>query len=226
MLSRLGRDATDGLAMGGARPVLDRLMDDDGPTALLAGDRVVDVGALTAGSVLTHRVRISMRSISPSTWPGSLAGPSSASAMARRCSPIWMPAGLERPPGWLSGYEPGDILAVRADPSGLITLDVITQGLALDTDMVELVRAVYDKEWPSPWLPVSGEDLILGVLAEDGSDFSRPRLPLEDLCAAAGQGRSPPDRRCGGRTQPGRRVCHVRLPPIGSRARAGASTPS
>ncbi|MGH9264113.1 MAG: YecA family protein [Acidimicrobiales bacterium] len=193
VLTRLGRAATDPLAMEIVDRVMDRLVDDDGPIALLAGDRVVDVGALTGGIVLTHRLSAAERDLDVLPVDFDLAG------FARRPEPRLadgtplLTSDLDEadrcwrgPPGWLRAYEPGAILAMRADPDGVVTLDLLADEPALDTHLVEMVRTVYDDEVAEPWLPVAGEDLILGVLVVDGDAFAEPRPPLADLCAAAG----------------------------------------
>jgi hypothetical protein len=193
VLTRLGRAATDPLAMVVVDRVLERLMDGDGPIALLAGDRVVDVGAVTAGIVLTHRLSAAERDLDVLPLGFDLAG------FARRDQPRLADGtvlrtvdlgdggrGWRGPAGWLRAYEPGALLAVRADSAGVVALEVLAEEPALETDLVHLVRSAYDEEVAEPWLPVAGEDLILGVLVAAGDAFARPQPPLEDLCAAAG----------------------------------------
>nr|MDQ3641088.1 SEC-C metal-binding domain-containing protein [Actinomycetota bacterium] len=193
VLSRLGRAATDPLAMLVVDRVLDRLMDDHGPIALLAGDRVLDVGAVTATIVLTHRLSHGERDDDVLALAFDLAG------FARRSDPhlgdgspllsigddpedlAW-----QGRPGWLRAYEPGTLLAVRADRAGLVSLDVVAQEPPPEAELTDLVRAAYDDAVAEPWLPVAAEDLILGVLVGDSEAFSPPRPPLENLCAAAG----------------------------------------
>ncbi|HET7719071.1 MAG TPA: SEC-C metal-binding domain-containing protein, partial [Acidimicrobiales bacterium] len=67
-----------------------------------------------------------------------------------------------------------------------VSIDLVGEEPGPDTDLVELVRRVYDEAVAEPWLPVRGEDLVLGVLVAAGDAFAGPRPPLEDLCAAAG----------------------------------------
>lgn len=193
VLTHLGRPATDPLAMVVVERVLERLMDDDGPLALLAGDLVVDVGALTAGIVLTHRLSAAERDLDVLAVGFDLAG------FARRTEPRLAdgtaldPVDLEGggwgwhgPPGWLRAGGPGALLAVQVDSAGVVALDVVSEEPALDSLLVELVRSVYDEAVAEPGLPVAGEDLILGILVAAGDTFDRPQPPLDDLCAAAG----------------------------------------
>jgi hypothetical protein len=193
VLAHLGRDATDALALRMVDRVLDRLMDDDGPIAMLAGDLVVDVGALTAPIVLTHRLSEDARSLDVLALDFDLAG------LARRTTPHLADGtpllaigdrpnelAWQGPPGWLGAYAPGTLLAVRADRDGLVSLDVVAQDQPIEAALTNMLRAVYDDEVAEPWLPVAAEDLILGILVHDPEAFSRPRPPLEDLCAAAG----------------------------------------
>ena len=194
VLARLGRTDADALVVLIVDRVLDRLMDDDGPVALLAGDRVVDVGAITAAIVLTHRLTQAERDHDVLALSFDLAG------FARRADPHLtdgsplLTIGDELgdlawhgPPGWLRIYEPGTMLAVRADPAGLVSLDGLAEEpRPEDTELIARLRAAYDDAVAEPWLPVAAEDLILGVLVGDPEAFNRPRPPLDDLCGAAG----------------------------------------
>ncbi len=194
VLARTGRAATDVLAVLMVDRVLDRLlMDDDGPIAMLAGDLVVDVGALTADIVLTHRLRGHEHDLDLLALNFDLAG------FARRGDPhladgtplltiddLTEDLAWQGPPDWLRAHEPGTLLTIRADPAGLVSLDVLAEAPPLDAELVETLRAFYDDAVAEPWLPVAADDLIFGVLVRDPGAFSRPRPPLEDLCAAAG----------------------------------------
>ena len=164
VLARLGRAATDALAVLIVDRVLDRLMDDDGPIAMLAGDQVVDVGALTAAIVLTHRLTQAEHDGDLLALDFDLAG------FARRGDPQladgWplLPAtdaaddadtlAWQGPAGWLRGYEPGTLLAVRADPAGLVSLDALAEEPPLEAELVDRLRAAYDDAVAEPWLPV------------------------------------------------------------------------
>lgn len=192
VLTGLGRHPDDPLAPELVDHALDALMD-EGPIALLAGDQVVDVMALTESIVLTHRLGNDERTLDVLRIGFDLA------AFVRRSTPR-LPDGTklepveldghdlgwEGPPGWLAAYEPGTVLAVRADAAGVVTLDLLADEPAPDPALVGLLRAAYDTEVDEPGLPVAAEDLLLAILARAGDAFSRPRPPLDDLCAAAG----------------------------------------
>src|SRR3989442_7088230 len=56
VLTRLARELDDALTEELIEHLLDDLVEDGGPLAILAGDRMVHVGDLTAGTVMTHRL--------------------------------------------------------------------------------------------------------------------------------------------------------------------------
>lgn len=193
ILARLGRAASDPLAMLIVDRVLDRLTEDDGPVALLAGDRLVHVGDVTAGIVLTHRLSPAERDLDVLPADFDLAGFARRTGLRLAGGTTLETVdldgggrGWQGPAGWLHGYEEGVLLGVRATPDGVVALDLLTEEPAIDASLVELLRSVYDDEVAEPWLPVPAEDLVLGVLLGALHAFSHPQPPLEDLCAAAG----------------------------------------
>jgi hypothetical protein len=59
----------------------------------------------------------------------------------------------------------------------------------MDDSLVASVRAVYDRDmadFVDTKLPVTGMDLVTGVLVDDRGAFAAPCPPLGDVCAAAG----------------------------------------
>lgn len=192
-LALLGRAESDALAMTLVERLADQLMDDDGPIALLAGDLVVNVDGITTEIVLTHRLSGAEHDLDTLYVGFDLAG------FARRRRPH-LADGAEfvvvdaetggvawqGPVDWLAPFQPGALLAVRVDIAGAVSIWPLPDEPPVDTHLVEVVRSVYDDEVAEPWLPVSGEDLILGTLVRDGRAFDRPCAPLEHLCAAAG----------------------------------------
>lgn len=193
VLERLGREADDAVAQLVVDRVSESLIDDDGPLALVAGDRIVHVGDLTAGIVLTHRLTGPERDLDTLGLDFDLAGfarrrdlrladgPELLDVSAGRGEVAWL-----GPSGWLAGHEEDALVAVRVDGDGVVTLDRLGGAPPLDPDLVALVRAVYDQAVFEPGLPVEAEDLVLDALVADQHAFGRPRPPLDDLCEAAG----------------------------------------
>ncbi|HEY8202331.1 MAG TPA: SEC-C domain-containing protein, partial [Actinomycetota bacterium] len=179
------------------RTLLDRVIDHAtsprGPLALLAGDRVVDPESLSAGIVLTHRLTEAEKAGDYLEAGVDLAG------LARRRGPLRTSGGGDidvegrrdgnvswwGPEGWLRQYEPGAVIAVRADDD-TVTIDVLDHEPPVDAALTAELRWAYDAEVEEPELPVMTEDLLLGMLVRDRSAFAVPRAPLSHLCAAAG----------------------------------------
>lgn len=190
-----------GLGLDLDEPVIQELMDEvsdkeispDGPLALLAGDLVVEPASLCAGLVLTHRLTESERALGMLPLNVDLVGFARAEAatLASTGEPLETffaddgDAGWDGPPGWLDDFRAGDLLAMRmADEA--VTIDVLDQPPPVDDALVEALLAVYHGEADAPQLPVSAEDLLLGLVAGDRERFSTPEAPLGDLIAAAG----------------------------------------
>ncbi|MGH9276667.1 MAG: YecA family protein [Acidimicrobiales bacterium] len=193
VMARLGRRTGEGPAQALVDRVFERLIEDDGTLALLAGDQVVDVDGITSGIVLTHRLSEVEHELGMMRAGFDLAG------FARRrdlhladgSTVVALPGALRQlnwhgPDGWLASFAEGSVLAVRVDRSGLVTLDSLSEQPPPDPELVALVRSVYDDAVDEPWLPVAGEELVLGALRRNRRAFSGPRAPLDDLCAAAG----------------------------------------
>lgn len=191
-LDRIGREAADEMAGHMVHRVMDRLVDELGPLAWLAGDRTVHVGDLTAGIVLTHRLTADERDTGSIDASFDLAGVQRVDEINLSTGvPIragWQPGGLRwtGPEGWLKQYAAGSVLAVEVTPSSVVQITELATDPTLDDALAGLVRAAYDREVEEPWLPVSAEDLVLAILFEEPTSFGAARPPLEDLCAAAG----------------------------------------
>ena len=191
-LAGLGRSPDDELATYLVEHALDDLADDWGPLVDLPGNVVVHAADLTAGIVLTHRISETERALGVLDISFDLAG------FLRR-EDLTLPEGApldlyseERgqlswggPDGWLAPYASGTLVAVRVPDDGTIVMEPIAD-LPHDHALVTRLRAVYDRTVEEPWLPVSGEDLILGLLAEDRGTFDQPTPALAELCEAAG----------------------------------------
>jgi hypothetical protein len=195
VLAERGREPDDVLTEELIDHLLDGLVEDDGPLALLAGDRMVHVGDLTAGVVMTHRLSDTEAKL------GTIVGTFDLAAFWRR-DDLTLPDGTPidiyeeesgdlgwgGPEGWLGAFGPGDLLAVRVSDAGVVSISAIPTGDEPETDqgLVARLRAAYDRAVEEPWLPVEAEDLVLDLLLEGRTTFDLPRPPLADLCEAAG----------------------------------------
>jgi SEC-C motif len=189
---RLGWERGDQLVTHLVEHVEEDLADRAGPLAWLPGDRTVHVATLCQGIVLTHVLTPAERGVGALTVSFDLAGFARVDEVTFEGQPLavvsaepghlaWM-----GPEGWLDRFDAGTVLAVRVDAGGDIRLDPLPASPAVDPDLVAALRRVYDNEVEEPELPVPGEDLVLGLLAEDRAAFGAPQAPLEALCEAAG----------------------------------------
>lgn len=212
----------------------ERLAEDDGPLAWLSGDRTVHVGDLTEGIVLTHRISAAERELGALTIGFDLAG------FARRdglrlergdeLSVEWE-GGIQvwwiGPAGWLDPYGDGSLLAVTVAPDGIVTLDTLPVTPPIDPALVERLRAVYDEEVDEPGMPVTAEDLVLGLQITDRSTFVVPRAPLSELCD---RDHSRPRYRQAPATRPqersSRRLASLIERAIGHRPQSGGTRPT
>jgi hypothetical protein len=192
-LERLGRSADEELAGVLLDRVGEALTEDGGPLAWLAGDRTVHVADLTAGVVLTHRLSDSERELGVLTVGFDLVGFAQWDDLRLTDGePITVysdePGHVAwgGPDGWLDGFDAGGLLAVRVGPDGLVSVDPTDLPPDADDTLVARVRRVYDREVEEPGLPVSAEELLLGLLLEDRGTFAAVRPPLAELCEAAG----------------------------------------
>lgn len=189
---RLGLDLDDEVEEELLDGVCDRLVD-EGVLEYLAADLMVHVASLTEGIVLTHRLNDAEISVGVMSAVFDLAGFDHFADLrltdGRVVEPFSVQGGhlaWHGPEGWLSGLVAGDVVAVGIDPEGVVSLERLHDPPPLDEDLVSLVRSVYDDEVAEADLPVSGRQLVLGMLARDRNVLARPRAPLENLCAAAG----------------------------------------
>ncbi len=173
--------------------VSDRAMDPAGPLALLAGDRVVHPESLLQGVALTHRLSEAERAaghlevgvdlVGFARWDGppkTKAGEDLRLVYLEDGLPAW------RGPGaWLRRFKAGSLLAVRAEDEAL-AIDALHDDLNPDPELLGRVRSVYDAEVEGAGLPVSVEDILLGLLATDRDLFASARPPLSELCRGAG----------------------------------------
>jgi hypothetical protein len=174
--------------------VSDRVvMEGEGDLELLADDRVVHWPTLCTGLVLTHRLSDLERDIDCLTVTVDLVGFSRAPGPLRtftgdELEPFSVEPGhvaWHGPEGWLKEFAVDSLLTVRLD-AGVVSIETLDSEPPLEAEIVDRVRAVYDAEVAESWMPVSAEEIILGLLADERDLFGRPRAPLGALCVAAG----------------------------------------
>lgn len=177
------------------------MLDPSSPLTLLAPEVVVHAPALMAGAVLTHRLTSEEREGGFLVLDADLAG------FVRVPGPHVGDEHLDvddvdgelawiGPEDWLAALPADALLAVRVAEDGAVDLSVLSSEPAVPSDLVARVRTAYGKELDSPdepGLPVSAENLLLGVRVADRTAFSSPVPPLAELAAAAGLERRGPE---------------------------------
>jgi len=169
------------------------IMEGERDLELLAGDRVVHRPTLCTGLVLTHRLSDLEHDIDCLTVTVDLAGFARAPGPLRTLTgdelePFSVEPGhvaWHGPEGWLNEFAVDSLLTVRLD-ADVVSIEALDREPSLEPELVDRVRAVYDAEVADGWMPVSAEEIILGLLADDRDLFGRPRAPLGALCEAAG----------------------------------------
>lgn len=183
---RLGMPADDPVTETLLDTVSDHVIGPGGPLEMLAGDRVLHVESLTEGIVLTHRLSGDERTFGMLDVGVDLAG-------FWRCDELRLATGDELdivdgawvgPQDWLAGYPDGAVLAVRV-AGGVVTITVLDAAPPAASELVTRLRAVYDDEVAEPWLPVSVEELVFGVLLDNRAAFAEPAAPLAELLDTA-----------------------------------------
>ena len=189
---RLGFDHDDPVVVRLIEHVEEQLTDGLGPLVWLPGGRTAHTGALREGIVLTHVLTESEKAIGALTVAFDLAGFGGVGKPSIDGAPV-EPVSAERghlawwgPDGWLDRFEVATILAVRVGPDGAIDLRPLPEAPAVDPELVTAVRQVYDKAVAEPQVPVSGQDLVFGLLATDRALLAPAHAPLRALCEAAG----------------------------------------
>jgi hypothetical protein len=157
---------------------------------MLAPDVIVDAGRMTTGIVLTHRLtefEVTTGMLDASFDLPTLARPDVLRSGADELTRVELvPAhlGVVGPPDWLDDLAAGQVVAVRVDADGAVTLSPCDP--APSPALVTLVGEVLDAEHAEPGLPVSAEELVLGVLVRDPDEWTQPRPPLSELVTAHG----------------------------------------
>jgi hypothetical protein len=171
------------------------LPDPSAPVALIPPDTLVHAPSLFAGAVLTHRLGAGEQ------VDGELPIHTDLAAFQRsHCAfadeeqlhvedrddgtVVWM-----GPYGWLDSCPLGALLAVRVVEDGdrfRVRIETLDADPPMLPATVALLREVYDAETARTGLPVTAEDLALGMLLRDRACFAHPCLPLTELAPAAG----------------------------------------
>jgi hypothetical protein len=88
------------------------------------------------------------------------------------------------PDGWLSGFAPGEVIALRRTDDGVVVerVDVVGAG---DLEVAELSRA-YDARVPDRDVGAGIDELVLDAITARPAVFTRPVRPLGELLADAG----------------------------------------
>src|SRR5437870_11502757 len=153
VLTGLGREPDDELTEELIEHLLDDLIDHGGPLAILAGDRMVHVGDLTAGVVMTHRLSETEARLDVITATFDLAP---FGRMDHLTLPGGMPIDADTdegdalswagPEGWLGAFSPGNLLAFRLSDAGVVSISAIPAGEEPEQDpgLVARLRAAYD----------------------------------------------------------------------------------
>jgi hypothetical protein len=173
--------------------LVERMLDmgvEIGQLAYVAGDLVVDIDALLASVVLTHRLTETECEI------GLLNASFDLPTLDRPEALRFGDHDLERfnvargdllvagPDGWLSEYDAGTVVAVTVDPDGTVTIAPAEP--EPDETVAVLIGTALDAEYAEPGLPVRAEELLLSVLARDPDAFSSAHVPLTELAVTHG----------------------------------------
>jgi SEC-C motif len=198
----MGLNADDGMDEEFVEMVFERLIFPDGPLHYLPNDTVVHLPTILKGTVLTHRVtefelehnRLdSVFDLGPLIVARPLSTHDGASLDTDKPHGFWHSEGP-----WLSEVAVGDLVAVTVTDSQ-VKVEVVQPRNDHEHDQDTLVtrlRAVYDRAFEEPEMPVDVIELAIGLLYDDPQTFSAPRPPLSELCAKAGLARR------------GNEVCH------------------
>src|SRR5712691_4872241 len=178
VLAGLAREPDDVVTEQLVGHLLDDLIDDGGPLALLAGDRMVHVGDLTAGTVMTHRLseaeaKIGIISATPDLAPFGRIDDLTLFGARIESSGDTDDLRWAGPEGWLGAFSPGDLLAFRLSEAGVVSIAVIpaSEEPEQDPDLVARLRAAYDRAVEEPWLPIDADELVYDLLLGDRATF-------------------------------------------------------
>lgn len=167
-------------------------LDEYGTLSILPDDRIVHLPSLVTSVVLTHRLSavevesdsmhliardLSMfaTELDPRDPDGASLGPSQ----------LGDDLAWDGPPGWLSSFRPGDLVGVRMDAEGVVTLEAVSDPPAAP-GLADALRGAFDGLIEEDPRAVPGPMLLSVLLLDDPQAFALPRPPLTDLLASAG----------------------------------------
>jgi len=189
---RLALAAADPVAETVLRDALERhLLDPTSDVAGVPSGAVVHVPTLLSDCVLTHHLSDTEEA------EGRLAVEPDLAVFARIAEPrteaVRLTVALDSagdiswtgPSGWLPRPAAGEVLTVRTADDRIV-IDTAPGALPAPPALVTALRQVYDTQIADPPLPLTGDMLLLGLLAADRTVFAEPVAPLAELAAAAG----------------------------------------
>ncbi len=191
-IEQLGWPSEDPMIVQLIEEVEEELADEYGPLAWLSGDRTVHVEALCGGVVFTHVLSEAEREAGTLEVSFDLAGfiwvdePSFEGVPLEPVSNEPDHLHWTGPSTWLEPFDVGSTLAVRVSSDVAVEIQVLAEEPPVDEALVGLVREAYEAAVDEPQLPVSGQDLVLGLLAQRRDAFDLPQASLTSLCHAAG----------------------------------------
>jgi hypothetical protein len=189
---QMGGAGDDPLVVRLVKHIEEQLTAEGGPLVRLPGDRTGHAAHLSEGIVLTHVLDDAERDSGVLGVSFDLAAFGRASQPTFDGEPLmWIshePGQLawRGPRGWLDRFRPGTVGAVRVGGDSAVDVEALPAIPPVDLRLVAALREVYDAAVGEPQLPVSGEELLFGLLAYDPMLFERAHAPLSVLCQAAG----------------------------------------
>lgn len=195
-LGEIGAGSGDRLSRSMLGYILDDLTEEEEILALLPGDRLVHLGDLLAGTVLTRRLNAEEIESDVLDLSFDLAPLSAVEAAVVDGTEVeiveWSGGiGWHGPAGWLRHHSPGSLVSVTmisAAPGepGEARIDGPLEPREPEGDLIEAVRDAYDQTNLEAGLPVEGRELLVSLLAADPARWHAPQPPLHELCSAAG----------------------------------------
>ncbi|MFN3214921.1 MAG: YecA family protein [Acidimicrobiales bacterium] len=196
--ARCERPAVESLLGRLAAMIIDHLIEFD-EVAIVGDDAVVHLPTVSARSVLTHRINEAEIEL------GALMCVANDLALFSHHDDLWLTDGSEldvfsldddhlgwgqRESGWLAGFAVGDLLAVRVDTDGVVTVERIDEsdlagGSDADALADRLARACA-AEAAELGTPQRLLEVMAAMVVEAPDTFAVPHLPITELAERAG----------------------------------------